>query len=263
MIKVLFIGDIVGSLGRTTVGKVLPTLKKGDSINIVIANGENLAHGRGASTRTVNEVLSSGVNVLTSGDHIFYHEEFKNEITNLPIIRPANFPDTESGLSYYIFDLGKKGRFLVCNLLGSTFIDYPELRNPFLVIDNLLRSLDDQKFAGILVDFHAEATSEKVAMGYFLDGRVSAVVGTHTHVPTADAKILPGGTAYVSDAGMVGAVDSVLGVKKEIIIDRFVNQGRQHFDWETTGEAVFNSVEIKINEKTGKATGVKRVDKNI
>ncbi|MCX6784228.1 MAG: TIGR00282 family metallophosphoesterase [candidate division WWE3 bacterium] len=263
MIKILFIGDVVGSLGRLAVSKILPTLKKGDSINIVIANGENLAHGRGASQKTVTELLNSGVDVLTSGDHIFYREEFKNEIVNLPVIRPANFPDSEAGLSYYIFDLGKKGRFLICNLLGSTFIDYPDLRNPFLVIDNLLRQFEGEKLAGILVDFHAEATSEKMAMGWFLDGRVSAVVGTHTHVGTADVRILPLGTAYVTDVGMCGSYNSVLGVKKEIIIDRFVNQGRQRFDWDSCGPAIFSSVEIKINDKTGKATGIKRVDKLI
>jgi len=260
MVKILFIGDIVGSLGRSAVGKVLPTLKKRDNINLVIANGENLAHGRGASRRVIQQVLDAGVDFLTSGDHIFDNVDFKNEIDYLPIIRPANFPKDLPGFGYKVIELPSGGSFLVISLLGRTFIDYEGLANPFDKVDEILANFKSKKLVGILVDFHAEATSEKVAMGWYLDGRVSAVMGTHTHVPTADARILPQGTAFVADVGMVGACDSVLGVQKEIIINRFKDpEARIRFEWVEEGEVIFNSVLIEINENT-EASKIERVD---
>ena len=270
MYKILFIGDIVGHLGRTTVGKVLPTLKKSDNISLCLANGENLAHGRGASRRVVQNVLDAGVDFLTSGDHIFYNEDFKNEISYLPIIRPANFPETLPGNGYKIIEVPKVGRFLVINLLGMSQItrsgetarlNHEELANPFKVVDEILESVKGEKLVGSLVDFHAEATSEKVAMGYYLDGRVSVVVGTHTHVPTADCKVLPGGTAYVTDVGMVGSSESVLGVKKDLIINRFKDDAREKFEWVQDGPAVFNSVEVEIDENGGHAIKIERKDR--
>jgi len=261
--NILFIGDIVGKLGRVTTGKILPSLKKRDNISLVIPIGENLAHGRGANRRVLEEVKVSGVDFFTSGDHIFDKEDFKNEIEYLPILKPANFPKEQPGFGYYLLDLKETGRFLVISLVGRTFIENRnfEVASPFTTVDAILEEYKDEKLTGILVDFHAEATSEKVAMGWYLDGRVSAVLGTHTHVPTADCRILPGGTAFVSDVGMVGARDGVLGVEKDIIVNRFLNpEIRESFQWVEKGPAVFNSLLIEIDDKTGKAISIKRVD---
>ncbi len=261
--NILFIGDIVGRLGRVTVAEILPSLKKRDNIGLVIANGENLAHGRGVNRRVLEEVKESGVDFFTSGDHIFDKEDFKNEIEYLPILKPANFPTSQPGFGYYPLDLKEKGRFLIISLVGRTFIEYRdfEVASPFTTVDKILDEYKDEKLTGILVDFHAEATSEKVAMGWYLDGRVSAVLGTHTHVPTADFRVLPKGTAFVSDVGMVGARDGVLGVKKEIIVNRFLNpEIRESFEWVEKGPTVFNSVLVEIDEKNGKAKSIRRVD---
>ena len=273
MYKILFIGDIVGSLGSTTVTKVLPDLKKSGNIALCLANGENLAHGRGASRRVVEQVTAAGVDLLTSGDHIFYNEDFKNEIDYLPVIRPANFSNSLPGNGYKVISLPQNGgRFLVINLLGTSYLtrgddearlNYKELSNPFTKVDEILANLSGEKFAGILVDFHAEATSEKTALGFYLDGRVSAVVGTHTHVPTADCRVLPKGTAYVTDVGMTGPQDSVLGVKKEIIINRFREQGRERFEWVEDGPAVLNAVKIEVDENTRRALKIRRTDRVI
>lgn len=261
MLKVLFIGDIVGSLGRLAVATVLPSLKKSDSINLVIANGENLAHGRGASTRVVKQVVDMGVDFLTSGDHIFDNEDFKNEIDYLPIIRPANFPENLPGQGYYLYDLKDRGRFLVISLLGRTFINNEGLTCPFKKADEILAKFEHETLAGILVDIHAEATSEKAALAWHLDGRVSVVVGTHTHVPTCDCRLLPKGTAFVSDAGMVGAKNSVLGVEPQIIVNRFMTEGekKERFEWVEKGAMVFNSVLIEIDDN-GKAVAIRRSD---
>lgn len=259
----------MGSLGRSTTTKVLPSLKKSDNIALCLANGENLAHGRGASRKVVQQVLDAGVDYLTSGDHIFYNEDFKNEIDYLPVIRPANFSKTLPGTGYKIIDIPLVGKFLVINLLGTSYLtrigdearlNYQELGNPFKVVDEILDSVKEEKLVGSLVDFHAEATSEKMAMGYYLDGRVSAVVGTHTHVPTCDCRILPKGTAYITDVGMTGPQDSVLGVEKEIIISRFKNDSRERFEWVEDGPAVLNAVEIEIDESSGRAVKIERKD---
>lgn len=259
--KILFIGDIVGSLGRATVGTLLPSLKKSDKINLAIANGENLAHGRGATRAKVEEVLSFGVDFLTSGDHIFHIPQFEDEIDDLPIIRPANWPSNTPGQGFKVLDLGKLGKVLVINLLGQTNINGP-IDNPFYTIDRILSSHENEKFACILVDFHAEVSAESRAMGFYLDGRVTAVLGTHTHVPTADAQILPSGTAYITDAGMVGARDSVLGVKPQIIIDRFMNPAPERFEWVEEGPAVFNAVLLEVG-KDGKVKKIERVDREV
>ena len=256
--KILFIGDIVGKLGRKTVGKVLPKLKKDDNINLVIANAENIAHGRGATKAKIEEVQAYGINYFTSGNHIFWQRKFLDEIDNLPVLRPANYPEDLPGKGYAEIDLGRKGRVFLINLSGIANIKGP-VYCPFRTVDRILEEAEGQDYKAIIVDFHAELTSEKVAMGWYLDGRASLVVGTHTHVPTADARILPGGTAYVTDVGMIGARDSVLGVEKEIIIRYQMNPLPERFEWVEEGSSVFNSVLVKIG-KDGKGKRIKRVD---
>lgn len=257
--KILFIGDIVGKLGRQTVGKVLPTLKKDDNINLVIANAENLAHGRGATKEKIDEVQTYGINYFTSGNHIFWQRKLLDEINSLPVLRPANYPEDLPGKGYAVIDLGRQGRVLLINLSGIANVKGP-VYCPFRTVDRVLEESSEEDFKAIIVDFHAEFTSEKVAMGWYLDGRVSLVVGTHTHVPTADMRILPRGTAYVTDVGMVGARDAVLGVEKEIIIRSQMNPLPERFEWVEEGPAVFNSVLVEIG-KDGKAKRIKRVDK--
>lgn len=261
MIKVLFIGDIVGRLGRATVGETLQKLRKQRSIDLCIANGENLAGGRGLTKETVDEVISYGVDLLTGGDHTFWQRNFSNEINNLPVLKCINIKKECPG--YGFTEIKVSGvKVLVVSVLGtgSSFIR-EEAENPFIFLDKFLK---DQKKKGsgkvVLVDFHAETSSEKVALGWFLDGRVSALVGTHTHVATCDARILPKGTAYVTDLGMTGSSEGVLGVKKEIIIDRFKDKGTKTFEWIKSGRSVFSSVLVEIDENTGKALSIERVD---
>jgi len=259
--KILFIGDVVGKLGRATTGKVLPNLKKDDRINLVIANGENLAHGRGLTEKTVREMQGFGVDYFTSGDHAFRISRFAEEIGGLPVIRPANWPEGTPGKGYEVLDLGKEGKILLINLLGTTHINGPT-ENPFYTIDKILEEQRHRKYRAILVDFHAEVTSESRAFGFYVDGRVTAVFGTHSHVPTADAQVLPKGTAYVTDAGMVGARDSVLGVEPEIIIGRFTKMPSLKFEWVEEGPAIFNAVLLEL-DKSGQVVSFKRVDKEL
>lgn len=248
----------MASLGRSTVTNILPSLKKSDKINLAIANCENLAHGRGATAEKINEMIASGVDFFTSGDHIFRIPQFNEDIESLPVIRPANWPEETPGKGYKVLDLGKNGKILIINLLGQTYINGP-ITNPFYTIDKILSQFESEKFASILVDFHAEVSSESRAMGFYLDGRVTAVFGTHTHIPTADTQILPKGTAYITDVGMVGARDSVLGVEPQIIIDRFTKVPADRFEWVEKGPAVFNSVLLEV--KDGKVARFERVDK--
>lgn len=260
--ELLFLGDIVGRLGRRCVQKVLPDLKKAGNINLVLANAENIASGRGASAGTVNEVIGYGVDYLTGGNHLFRYAEFANEINNLPVLRPANYMPSAPGRGCVIYDQGQLGRFLLINLEGRVAMKGNK-DCPFRTADRILEEMGREKLAGIIVDIHAEVTSEKVALGQYLDGRVSAVIGTHTHVPTADAQILPGGTAYVTDVGMVGAKKSVLGVKSEIIFRSYLESTPQKFEWVKEGPAVFQSVRVVIDESTGLATAIKRVDRGV
>ncbi len=263
--KILFIGDIVGKLGRRAVGEVLPKLKRREKIDLVIANGENLAHGRGATEKTLNETLGYGIDFFTSGPHIFARPEILDNNTSL--IRPANYQKKTPGQGYALLRVGGKA-VLVINLvgiygfLGETFLEESgAAENPFETAGRIIKS--EGKTADlVIVDFHAEITSEKRAMGFFLDGRAAAVLGTHTHVPTADAQILPRGTGYVTDVGMVGARDSVLGVRKEIIIERLAAGEREPFEWVEKGPAVFNSVLLEVGSG-GLVKKIKRVDRMI
>lgn len=256
-LNVLLIGDIVGKLGRRTVGAVLPNLRRELDIGFVIANGENTAGGRGLTPSTAEELVRSGVDILTSGNHIWENREIYPvlEDPEAPVIRPMNYPPGAPGRGIH-----KKDGVAVLNAMGRTFMGVA-LEDPFRALDAAVDSVPDCRIK--ILDFHAEATSEKIAMGYYLDGRVSAVIGTHTHVPTSDTRILPGGTAYVSDLGMVGALHSVLGMQVKPVIERFLLQMPNRFDPVDSGPAVFNSVLVQIDQETGRALSIERVDREV
>lgn len=219
--RLLFIGDVVGEPGRRALLDRLPDLRGRYRPNLIVVNAENIAGGLGITERTATDLLNSGVDVLTTGNHVYRHREAYSflEATNR-VVRPANYLDTNPGKGHTV--IAKDGvRWGVLNLSGTVYMD--AARSPFQEAERVLGSLAEEADL-VAVDFHAEVTSEKVAMGWHLDGRVLAVLGTHTHVPTADARVLPGGTAYITDVGMTGARNSVIGVKTEQALERFVTQ---------------------------------------
>lgn len=260
--KILLIGDIVAKPGRIITGQWLPKLIKEKDIDLVIANIENLAHGRGATEETIEEIRSYGVDVMTSGNHIWYREEVKAVLESDPsIIRPANYPSDLPGFGFTIASVGdkKKEKVLIINVLGRLWMEQP-VEDPFRTVDAILSDQMNEKFAAIIVDIHAEATSEKIALGWYLDGRVTAVLGTHTHVPTCDGLILPKGTAYITDVGMTGAINSVIGVDPQIIINAHMFPGPQKFEWVESGPAAFRSVLVETT-KVIAAKSIARLDK--
>ena len=233
--------------------KLLPGLHHEYGVDLVVGNGENAAGGLGLTPSTAQELVDSGIDAITSGNHIWVHKEILPYLDgNFPLLRPLNYPPVCPGRGYWFRD-----NVLVVNLIGRTFMGNFDC--PFRAMDKLLAEFKD-KTKVIIVDFHAEATSEKVAMGWYLDGRVSAVLGTHTHVGTIDARILPRGTAYVTDIGMVGPMDSIIGDDANNVINRFLSQipGRL-----SVGKGIvdFNAILIEVNEDTGKAVDIKRIRK--
>ncbi|MDD5693197.1 MAG: TIGR00282 family metallophosphoesterase [Patescibacteria group bacterium] len=253
--KILFIGDIVARIGCEATKKVLPQIKSDYDIDFTIANGEHLSDRVGLSIETVQEMNQAGIDFFTTGNHVWRKKQFAEHLDNkIPVIRPANYPAGAPGEGHRIVET-PKGKLLIVNLLGREGINV-NLDSPFERVDQILREEKDYKYS--FVDFHAEMSSEKVAFGRYLDGRVSAVVGTHIHVPTADARVLEKGTAVVTDVGYVGPSESVLGVKEEIIFDVFLTGLPQLFEI-AEGDCVFNSVVIDIDDH-GKATSIKRVD---
>jgi hypothetical protein len=249
--KILAIGDIVGRPGRQIVHKLLGGLRKQHGIDLVIANGENAAGGFGLSVSTAHELLDDRVDVITSGNHIWAQKDiFPYLDSDMPILRPLNFPPGVPGRGYL-----RTSQALVVNLIGRTFMG--DVDCPFRAMDKLLGELEPLPRV-IVVDFHAEATSEKVAMGRYLDGRVSAVLGTHTHVGTIDTQVLPGGTAYVTDIGMTGPSDSVIGDDVESVIRRFLTAMPHHLSV-GKGKPVLNAILVTLDEKNGKATAIERI----
>ncbi|MBA7594164.1 2',3'-cyclic-nucleotide 2'-phosphodiesterase [subsurface metagenome] len=250
------LGDVIGRPGRRAVHALLPGLRQEYGIELVIANGENAAGGLGLTRETAEELIKSGVDVITSGNHIWAQREIMNDLdSDLAILRPLNYPPGVPGHGYLI-----KGEALVVNLLGRTFIGNFDC--PFRAMDQLLEELADNKPPVIIVDFHAEATSEKVAMGWHLDGRVSAVLGTHTHVGTVDARLLPKGTASITDVGMIGPIDSVIGDDTDTVLRRFLTQ-IPHRISVGKGSVLLNSVLVEIEEATGRAKNISRIDREI
>jgi metallophosphoesterase (TIGR00282 family) len=250
-LKILAIGDIIGKPGRNAVKEILPALCAENNIDLVVGNGENAAGGLGLTPGIAEELFDSGIDVITSGNHIWAYNEIMPYLDGeFTILRPLNYPPMNPGRGYLL-----KNNVLVVNLVGRVFMAHVDC--PFRAMDQLLAEFE-HKSMPIVVDFHAEATSEKVAMGRYLDGRVSAVLGTHTHVGTADARILPGGTAYVTDIGMVGPTDSVIGDDPDAVIKRFLTQIPSRLSV-GKGEVGFDAIMVEVDEKSGKATGIQRI----
>ena len=258
--KVLVIGDIVGKPGRQAMQKLLKPIQAEFAIDFTIANGENAAGGNGITKEVAEELYAAGVNCITTGNHVWDQRQVYEIInTDNKLIRPANYPTGTPGRGFTLLRSSKGPTIGIANFSGRIFM--PPLDDPFQAANKIVTEISAVTKI-IVVDFHAEATSEKVAMGWFLDGRVSAVVGTHTHVQTADERVLPGGSAYITDLGMTGPRDSVLGVKKETIINKFLTQLPARFD--VAGGCVqLNGVVVDINESTGKAESIVRVQKFI
>ena len=248
------VGDVIGRPGRRAARALLPGLRQEYAIDLIIANGENAAGGIGITTQTADELFESDVDVITSGNHIWAQREIIPTLDSSPaILRPLNYPNGVPGHGYFI-----KGEAMVVNLIGRTFIGNFDC--PFRAIDQLLEDIADKKPPVIIVDFHAEATSEKVAMGWYLDGRVSAVLGTHTHVGTVDARLLPKGTAHITDVGMTGPLDSVIGDDINNVLTRFLTQLPYRIAV-GKGSVILNSVLVEIEETTGRAKHIKRIDR--
>jgi len=259
--KILFFGDVVGQPGRQAIKKILPQWQKKYSPDFVIANADNLAHGKGVTQNTLDELLEAGIDLFTSGDHIWSKKEQATqalENKKIPLIRPANMSKDLPGQGYYILKLRTK-KILVINLVGHVFMK-EEYDNPFKKIDQILE-LEDDDFDAIIIDFHAEATAEKICLGWHLDGRVSAILGTHTHIPTADAKILPKGTAYITDVGMVGPNDSSLGVVKQRALDLCIEGTPLKYEV-ATGPVEINAVLVEIG-KDKKAKKIKLLQETV
>ena len=248
--RVLMIGDIVGKPGRHAVGALVPGLRSELRLDVVVANGENAAAGKGLTSGTAKEILAGGVDVITSGNHIWAQREVIALLdSEAPVLRPANYPEGAPGRGIVRF-----AGLTVINLMGRTFMY--EIDDPFRAADRLLEGVEPG--SPVLVDMHAEATSEKIAMGWHLDGRVTAVIGTHTHVQTADERVLPGGTAYLTDAGMTGPHDSIIGMEKEPSLTRFLNGMPAKFE-PASGNPRLNGAVIEADDKTGRATKITRI----
>ncbi|MCX5656754.1 MAG: TIGR00282 family metallophosphoesterase [Candidatus Omnitrophica bacterium] len=258
--KILFMGDLVGSPGREAIGALLPQIKEEEKIDFCIANVENAAGGSGVNAEIVRELLGYGLECLTSGDHIWKKKEVFQIIGSEPrLLRPANYPEIAPGNGSGVYETAKGIKVGVVNILGRVFMD--NIDCPFRAASREVEKLQSRTKI-IIVDIHAEATSEKKAMGYYLDGSVSVVLGTHTHVPTADEKILPKGTAYISDVGMVGPKNSILGRKPEQVLERFLTQIPTRFEI-AEGEIELQAVVVDIDENTGLANSIKRISKSI
>lgn len=248
---ILVVGDIIGRPGRQAMSKLLPDLRQQYGLDMVIANGENVAGGLGLTSTTAKELFDAGVDVLTSGNHIWAQTEIIPYLdSEMPILRPLNYPPGVPGRGYLV-----NGQVMVVNLMGRTFMG--DLDCPFRAMDRLLAELKHKPLI-IIVDFHAEATSEKMAMGRYLDGRVSAVLGTHTHVGTIDAQVLPQGTAYVTDIGMTGPIDSIIGDDTEAVIRRFLTT-MPHRLSVGKGKTMFNAVMVRVAEDSGRAISIERI----
>jgi metallophosphoesterase (TIGR00282 family) len=235
---------------------LLPELRRSHDIDLVIANGENAAGGKGLTPPTAEELFQAGVEVITSGNHIWHYREIYPYLDgDAPVLRPLNYPQGAPGRG-----LLTHGGVAVLNLIGRTFMP-GAVDCPFREADHALDRLKDTPI--VIVDIHAEATSEKAALAWYLDGRVSAVVGTHTHIPTADCRVLPNGTAFVTDVGMVGPRDSILGMQTQAVVEGFLTQLPARFSSEESGPVVFNSVLIEVDEQSGSARRIERLDREL
>jgi metallophosphoesterase (TIGR00282 family) len=258
---ILFIGDIFGRPGRTIVKERLPGIVRDQAVDLIIANGENAAAGFGITPALAEELFELNIDVITTGNHIWDKREIVDYFETVEgngrgparrLLRPANYPSDMPGWGLY---QGRKGHvpYAVINLQGRVFMASND--DPFRTADHLLKKIEARV---ILVDIHAEATSEKISLGWYLDGRVTAVIGTHTHVPTADERVLPNGTAYITDVGMTGPYDGVIGVKKELVVNKFLNAMPVRFE-PATGDVRLCAVVVDCDENTGKARKIERL----
>jgi len=257
--KILFIGDVVGRLGRKIVLKLVPKMRQEFGVDFTIANVENAAHGSGVTDNVLKELESAQIDFYTTGDHALKNKKQFDVFEKHPIIRPANFPPGVPGNGFDIVRVGSKN-ILVINLIGRVFMkqDYD---CPFRKLDEILanKDLQQNKIFAIIVDIHAETTAEKVCLKHYVDGRVSALLGTHTHIPTADAAVTSKKTAYITDAGMSGFSDGSLGLEKDDLIESFLTQIRYPHTLPEKGNAVLNAVLVTLNDKTGKAVSIKQI----
>ncbi len=255
--NILFIGDIVGRSGREAVFTHIDKIKSEYSVDFTVANGENSSGGLGMNRRAYEELSSAGIDFFTMGNHTFSKSELKVLLkSGENIVIPSNYRDKEFGDGYAIVRTKNGVKIALLNLLGEVYMDMP-IENPFLCAEALIENIRKSTNI-ILVDFHAEATSEKKAMGYFLDGKVSCILGTHTHVQTSDAEILPCGSAYITDVGMTGPKNSVLGLKSDIAIKRFLTGEKVRYE-ASKDKAVFSGVVVSVNEDTGLSEDIKTI----
>ena len=257
--NILFFGDLVGRPARTALKQILPAYKKKYKIDLVIANADNLAHGKGVTKNTVKEMIECGVDVLTCGDHTWDTNQALEMLEEgvCSFICPANYPVLDYKKGYKIIEVNSR-KVLIVNLIGRVFLkDHPDC--PFRAIDKILED-NAENFDIAIIDLHSEATSEKRAIGFYLSSRVSAVLGTHTHIQTADEEILDEGTAYISDVGMVGPKDSILGCKKEFVINQMMTQTKFRYEISDDENIMINAVVVKIDDENGKAKSIKRIN---
>ncbi len=251
-------GDICAPDGSALALKMIPQIKRDENIDLIIANGENSAAGNGITPDSADIIFAAGADVITGGNHTLRRKEFYDTLDSNPfVLRPHNLKDTEIGGGYCLVDMGRCS-VAVINLMGQIYLERTPCDNPFKCADALIDRAKADGAKYIFVDFHAEATSEKRAMGFYLDGKVTAVFGTHTHVQTADAQILPLGTGYITDLGMTGVINSVLGVKNDIIINRLRDGDQSRFEQES-GKCMLNGCIFETDDKTGLTKSVKRI----
>ncbi|MDP2652419.1 MAG: TIGR00282 family metallophosphoesterase [Candidatus Omnitrophota bacterium] len=259
--NILCIGDLVGKAGRQALIELLPAVKQEYSIDLTIANAENSAGGAGLTPRIAEQLFREGCDILTMGDHTWDHFEIIEYLgKENPIIRPANFPPGTPGRGWRVVTMPSGAKIGVINLLGRVFMRY-NVECPFRALDAIVEEIRTQTNI-IILDFHAETTSEKVAMGFYADGRITAMVGTHTHVQTADEKVLPNGTGYITDLGMTGPYDSVIGQNKEKILQRFLTSMPVRFEV-ATDDVRLHGVVVSVDEKTGKTRDMIRVQRRL
>ncbi|MFC1656544.1 YmdB family metallophosphoesterase [Patescibacteria group bacterium] len=258
--KILYLGEIVSKPGRKAIKEYLPKLIKKHKPDFVFANGENLTHNRGMNERHLQEILDIGVDYFTTGNHIWDNKTFfpKLEKEDTPVLRPANYSDNLPGKSYIRITKDSNTVFLF-NLSGRTFMD-EKIKSPFLVADEILKNKQTNDV--VVLDFHAETTSEKLALSYYLQKKVQLFIGSHTHVPTADEEVRGTGMAYITDIGMIGPKESVLGIKKEIIIKKFLTNSSIVHDI-AGGDAIFNAILVNVDIKTKKSTSIQRIQEII
>ncbi len=255
--RILFVGDVVAQAGRRVLKDGLRALRKSHSPDLIVVNGENSARGHGLTPQCSDQIFSAGADVITSGNHVWDRREVLALLERDPrVLRPANYPDPAPGSGVHLVEHPAAGPVAIVNLMGRLFM--ADVDDPFRAVDEILGELEGRARL-VLIDFHAEATSEKIAFGWHVDGRVTAVVGTHTHVATADERVLPGGTAYITDVGMTGPYDSVIGVDKEAVLQRFRTQRPVRFT-PAEDDVRLCAVLIDADPETGRAISIKRID---